>query len=89
MKAKKIKGFTGTWTRGAGTSTVHHFDSKQTGKRVDVMLWKDTGEIVVRAIKGDGRHTDFVELESKTFPADTPAAAVQSAVDAMSDKYFK
>lgn len=65
----RTKTFTGTWCGRKATNTTYHFDKSTLGKRVDVQAWEDTGEVVVRAIHGDGRGANFTEFCKHTFAA--------------------
>ncbi len=76
---KKTSVFKGTWMDIKGTSTTHHLDSKSTGLRIHCLELVNNSVVVVKLIKGDGRHCDgsFKIISETWVPRDEVDAAVQ------------
>lgn len=67
---KISKPFRSTWLGRPGEVTEHYTTSNKLGPRVVVHHWDDTGETMLRAIKGDGRNrSTFEAYHSETVPA--------------------
>jgi hypothetical protein len=64
MDALKIsKPLHSTWCGRKGSVQTYSFDHARHGKRIIVQRWEN-GHVDVRAIKGNGRLSDFVEFEA-------------------------
>jgi hypothetical protein len=77
-----------TWSDGAATLHGLGFDKSRNGKRVAVWFWDD-GRVELKAIKGDGRTSNFREFERVVLPA-RPASdsEVWALARAMADRHF-
>ena len=64
---------------------THKFDGSWYGRRVAVERWSD-GIVTVRAIKGDGRRSDFVEYEARRLVNPTDAEVID-AVSAVAQNF--
>lgn len=73
-KLTKSRVWNGTWNGRKGETFDYFQHGKgRTSRRINVHIWSDTGEVVVRVIQGDGRTTKFQEFYRKNFRNPTDA----------------
>ena len=66
-----------------------YLNASKNGRRISVRRWRDTGEVELRAITGDGRTDRFLQLGTDVLdPVDATPEYVALRARAMADRYW-